>query len=532
MSLEALAAELAGKPADDVIWEDTPELLPGVDYHDGVLYMTFPTQRRTQVKVGRGKNAEMVEKIVTETLCISSERERFWYNAEEAAERGFILPHTVTQDSESRWSRAEMKQFLDGKAPTIESQALFEEIRQIYRDHLEFADEVYYDVLPLFIMHSYLFRLFRSTGYLHFHGTAASGKSQNLRVLKALAFNTVWASSMSEASLFRQTAGCPGVICVDEAESFEGEKGQAIRLILNAGYLASTTATRAEKIGERFETIKYLVYSPKVLASINALEPVIQSRCVVVQMMPAIRPIPEFVDDHPKWTAVRAKLYLWAMQNADKVAHLALDWNERKRYVDASALVNRAWQIVQGYIVIADHVGGKEMYRPLIEHFGKYFEQVAKAQEETDRQRLLLKCLPRVLFGKQSYTIDGKGPWYRLKDIHDVFIDHIDEDVREYYKTRQTSRHLSSLGWKERRQAHGGTNVLLPEDDVRSQFKRRRVAPFEEDLEWLSGEKTYVHAAPSTATLFGATPDPQPEPEPTTDDYSWVDDLDADPAHT
>lgn len=528
MSLEALAAEIAGTDGDTpkkFIFSETPELLPAQDFHDGVLYITVPITYETTEMVGRGKNKKPQKKVVNTALCVTSERDEFEYSADEITSRGFRIPTTYTRSSENRWPLADVRAYLDGKAPIVNGLELFNELKEVYRKYLEFADETYYDVLPLFIMQSYLFRLFKATGYLHFHGTAASGKSQNLRILRALGFNTVWASSMSESSIFRRTAGWPGILAVDEAESFEGERGQQLRQILLAGYLASTTAIRAEKVNERFESVEYLIYSPKVLASINALEPVIQSRCLVVQMMPAIRPIPEFDPDSPTWADVRSRLYLWAMQQARKISDFAADWNERKRYVDAAQLVNRPWQIVQAYVILADYLGGRDLCAPLVEHFNKYFEQVNRSQEETDRQRLLLKCLPRVLHGKTAYTLEGETAWYKLKDVHDVFVDHIDEDVREYYKTRQTSRHLSSLGWKRRKQAHGGTMVYLAENDVRAQFKRRRVAPFDEDTAWLEGERTYVHAAAPAPTLFSEPTTPEPTAP---DDYSWVDQLNDD----
>lgn len=531
MSLEALAAEIAADdapqdPMDGWIFEETPELLPGTDFHDGILYMTVPMSRTEKVKVGRGKNAEEIEQIVQKTMCVTSEHEFFEYSVESLNDRGFRFPTTFTQDNKNRWPLKNLQGYMRSEDEPIDGMKLFNDLRDIYVTHMEFADEIYFDILPLFIMQSYLFRLFKATGYLHFNGTAASGKSQNLRLMKALGFNTIWASSMSEASIFRQTAGCPGIICVDEAESFESEAGKALRQILLAGYLASTSATRAEKVNDRFETIKYLVYSPKVLASIKPLDPVIQSRCVVVQMMPAIRPIPEFDPDHDKWAQVRADLYVWAMQQARDLDARGQDWNERRRYSEAPTLVNRAWQIVQAYVIVADHLGGKEMVDPIIAHFTTYFERMGRAEEETDRQRLLLKVLPRVLHTKTAFRINDDPSWFKLKDIHDVFIDHIDEDVREYYKTRQTTRHLTSLGWKERRQAHGGTMVKLLEDDVRKQFKRRRLAPFDEDLSWLEGEQTYVHEAPQTSTMFS---DPPPAEPTASDEYSWVDQLNEPP---
>jgi hypothetical protein len=491
--------------------EETPTLRPGTDYRDGHLYMTVPVDRLETKTVGRGKSAKEIEQRVVTTLSICDDGTFFLYDEENVARAGFRFPQTFTQDLDSRWQLDDLKKFLQGERTAIDAGTLFREIREIYQTYVEYPADIYYTIVPLFIMGSYVFRLFTATGYIHFNGTMASGKSQNLRLLAALALNTVWASNMTSAALFRQVAGCPGVICIDEAESFEGERGQELRQILLSGYNEGSAAGRAEKgAGDRFVVVKYETFAPKVLASINPLEPVLASRCLIVPMAPAIRTIPDFNQRDTRWQEIRNHLYRWAMQEATTVARVRDSWDPARRTAEGLSLNNRAWEIAQFYLTIAEHVGGAELVGELKPFFEQYFASQARAQTENNRQYTLLKALPRVLVEKQPHP----GFYYSVKDIHEIVSSYLEEDAREYYKTRTVSRHLTVLGFTDRHTAKGGTQVQLIEADIRAAFLKRHVEPFDEDAEWLAGARDYQTGSPPTPS------DPPPAPD---ESLSWLD---------
>ena len=526
MTLAETAAEVLGASGlDQYFWDEQTTLYPGTDFHNGTLYLTVPLWKTEMVEVGSGRGKHLEPKKVPRTMCVSSEREWFDFTEERLDERGFVFPEFFIQKRESNWPLPDVKAWLTGSAPVIDGKVLFNELRDIFIKHIEYSDDVYYDIVPLYVMTSYLYRLFDAVGYLHFNGTQASGKSQNLRLLTAFGFNTSWASNISAASLFRTTAGDPGILCVDEAESFEGERGQELRLILNAGYMNGASTRRAEKTadGVTHAPTEFKTYGPKVLASINSLEPVIQSRCIVVHMAPAIRKIPEFDQYKAQWRPIRSQLYFWAMQNATALKEHATLWNNDLRWSRADALQARAWQISQQTIVTADFLGGEAMSGPLIAYFAKYFEEMQKAAETVDRQRLLIKILPRV-FATKNPEVIGSDTFWALTDIKDVLLEHLDEDQREYYKSRQVSRHLTALGFKGRKPHKGGTLVLLDEQEVRAQLKRRRVEPFDEDTAWFTGERSYLDGVPRDVA---ASTEQQPED----DQYSWLEAYVDDPSN-
>lgn len=468
-------------------FDETPMLRPSTDYRGGHLYMTVPVERDVKVTVGRGKTAKEITKRVWAMLAVCDDGSFFLYDEEDAAINGFRIPNIVTGSHNQRWHPDDLRSWLAGERYHVDPARLFQDLRSVYMRHVEYPEDVYYDLVPLFIMASYVYRLFKATGYIHFNGTAASGKSQNLRVLSAFALNPVWSSNLSSSALFRTVAGNPGVVAVDEAESFDSERGQELRQILLSGYADGAVVGRAEKgEGDRFVVVDYEVYSPKVLASINPLDPTLGSRCLIVPMAPAIRQIPDFSPDAPDWVTMRNRLYRWAMQEGQTIAAIRDSWDETRRERDTPEIRSRAWEIAQAYLCLAEHVE-PGLEKRLVKFFNDYFARQAKSREDADRQYLLLKCLPRVLVEKQPHP----GWMYSLKDIHAVVSSYLEEDAREYYKSKTVGRHLSVLGFKERKAAKGGTLVPLPEDVIRSEFAKRHVTPFDEDVQWFEGSVSY-----------------------------------------
>lgn len=480
---------------DDVSWDEADILRPGMDFKDGRTYVTVPALLTVMKQVKRGKLTIEVPERQKGIAVVDSEGGRFRYLPEDVEKNtGYSFPDNVVLPKDRRWSGTSIEAFRAGSAPPPNPVQLYNDIRTVYETYVEFSREEYYDVMTLFVMGSYMFRLFKSLGYIHFNGTAASGKSQNLNILNALAFNTVWASSMSSAALYRSLAGNPGTVCIDEAEGWEGERGEELRRILNSGYLDGSTVHRVEKgAGDKFYVAQFEAYSPKAIASINPLDQVIGSRCLIVSMRPALRKIPEFDHNDPRWEAIRDELYLWLMYYAKPVSEHIEKWNADNglRFSRADKLIGRQWQITQTYVIIADFIdqmdGGNRCER-LLRFFEEYFSETQKQLDATDRLRLVLRVLPRVLATHAPHD----GGWYYLKTIHEVVTQYIEEDAKEYFKTRTLGRHLDTLGFKKRRPHKQGQQVWLDPAQIRQELLQRRVEPDPEDEAWLRGEVEYV----------------------------------------
>jgi hypothetical protein len=475
----------------EIDWEPKVTMHPGMDFHDGVAYFTIPLHRNVVVPSKKKDEEPRVENRL-DTYIVTSERQGIWYDKDTLEAHGFVPDDQVVQEKDTRWELKNVKAFLEGEASGPTSEDLYDEIRAIYTRYVEFSDEIYHDIMTLFVMYTYVYRLWESTGYIHFNGTAASGKSRNLSILNTIAFNPIWASSMSPAALYRQLAGSPGTTCIDESEGFEGERGEELRRVLNAGYKDGSKVRRAEKGREdRWVTVSYNVFGPKALASINPLEAVIASRCLIVSMRPAIRELPDFLSSATQWVGTRNHLYLWAMENTKELADLAAQWHDDsetgKKARLCPKLIGRQWETTGQYIILADYIGGEHFASKIITFMNNYFAKQQEAMDATDRLRTTLRCLPRVLATKGAHP----GHLYSVKDIHEVVSSYMESDATEYFKTKHVTKNLDVLGFKHKVRGSGGLRIELAEDAVRHEFAQRRVEPFEEDNDWLLGKVSY-----------------------------------------
>lgn len=477
-------------------------LMPGLDIRNGKVFQTHKIVRKVTVPAKK-KGEEPTTDTVPTLACVTSDREVFRYDKEHIAALGYEFPRTVTIPSKSRWKDRYIKAYRDGTDKPWPQDRVFQTVRKIFVKYVEFADEIYYDLMALYTMASYVFRAFPVSGYIHMNGSAGSGKTQTLKILDAIGFNPMLTAGISEAALFRSVAGNPGLMLLDETEKFEGPRGESVRSMLLAGYLFTGTNTRAERdtADGPWEAREFSVYCPKAFASIEPLDAVLGSRCLVVQMRPAVRTIPSFPNDPDIWDEVRNQLYLWSLYNGVGIAASAKEW-ETRRLTEATGIQSRNWEVASQMVVLADYIIGTDLSAKVIDFFAQYYKKSAEAADAVDRVRILLRSLPRVLAEKQPW----QDNYYPLKEIHDVVIRYMEEDSLQYYKTRNTGKALDTLGFRDRKARPGGVHVKLEESRVKAEMRQRRVEPFPEDEYWLSHDEATWTSRPATIFEAEVTP--------------------------
>ena len=466
------------------------ELSPGQDYKDGVMYYTAPGFLETQKNVGTKKEPIYAPHIETHTVCVTSENDYFMYDEKELFDRGFKYPEVFMAPKKDAWGGEVLTTIAEGGYESPDVYELFFRVRKLYEKYMEFADETYFDLMSAWVMGTYMFKVFRSYAYLHFNGTKDSGKSQNLRLLKAIAFNTHWTGDMTAADLYRGIAGNPGVICIDEQESWKGEKAEAVKGILRSGYSTGLKVTRQRQLPSgKYTQDEFDVYSPKALASINLLDETTASRTIVVHMRPALRAIPEFdATRTARWKGLVDDLHAWGLYNAKGIKDAYDGWTAPKtghRFTKASELTNRAWEISAPIVVVADYIGGEAFSKPLIEWLTEYFKQARKVSDSMDPIRMMALSLPSVL----KNVTASEGWWYSTKDILNQYLEVTDEAEDTKLTTRYIPSKLRPLGFTNIR-AGGrkrGQEIQLLEEDVRTVFRERRIEPLLTDLPWFEG---------------------------------------------
>lgn len=485
-------AEPEAKAAPRLQYSTLRTLQPGQDYYEGVLYYTVPAFLHTTKKKGKGKDAPEVPVIETYTQCVTSEKEVFAFDEVSLYDRGFSFPDTFQKPPKDHWGGDIIQEIAQGNIAAPEPQDLYFRVRKVYEQYMEYADEAYYDLMTAWLMGTYMFKVFKSYPYLHFNGTRDSGKSQNLRILKILGFNTHWSAEMTAADMYRHIAGNPGVICIDESESWKGERAEALKAILRSGYADGLEVSRQRQqpdgawVQERFP-----VYCPKALASINPLDDTTQSRTLVVRMRPAIRIIKEFsVEDPSKWVALVNDLHLFGLANAKAVHARYAEWAVLHHTL-APSLTNRAWELAAPLVVLTDYIWGREEANDRIQWLTAYFEETRKASDSTDIIRLLAQTLPEYIRNNVAH----EEWYYPVRSILDNMVVYMDADSSERITTRSMVRWLTPLGFTKTTNVRGGKMVQILEADLRKVLQERRIDPPIEHLPWLEGSVDYQTTA-------------------------------------
>jgi hypothetical protein len=142
-------------------------------------------------------------------------------------------------------------------------------LKQLISDHIYFGDNQYgLEIVTLWIMATYVHRLFQAFPYLHIQAPFASGKTTLLEIISECAFNGVLASRITNAHMMNEVDETACTLCLDEFEEDSSTQSDVTTQILNAGYKKSGTYMKmSSKDGKILE-----LYSPKAFASISEIK--------------------------------------------------------------------------------------------------------------------------------------------------------------------------------------------------------------------------------------------------------------------
>lgn len=173
---------------------------------------------------------------------------------------------------------------------------------------------------------THLFECFDTFSYLAVTSpTKRCGKTRNGELLELLCAHPLVTVSATPAVIFRTIADSKPTLIIDEAEalSTRGDRAEALREILNAGYRSGSTVRRCE--APSYKVREFVIYCPKVIILIGELPDTLADRCIHVAMRRRRNePIGRFrrALARAESTAIRDSMAEWAEQHIREVA----DW--------------------------------------------------------------------------------------------------------------------------------------------------------------------------------------------------------------
>ena len=199
-----------------------------------------------------------------------------------------------------------------------------------------------YDLIAVWIMGTFIYRAFRYFPYLHLNAEKGSGKTLLMELMSPIAFNGVYMSQPTAATVLKLIAQDSATLFIDEAEGL-GEKRSAtsqLKNILKTGFARSGVYYSGNEL--------FRTYSPKCFAGINMLDDVLADRTITVRL---IRKTGENKTDLYRETPLmrkmqselRDRLYMFGLQNGTAIAE---DYNsESTLYDKLPHLSNRAYDV-------------------------------------------------------------------------------------------------------------------------------------------------------------------------------------------
>lgn len=386
---------------------------------------------------------------------------------------------------------------------TIEQ--LFNEIRAFFVEHLDVANDSFFDVYTAFVLASWRPEDFKVIPYQFFLGPLASGKTRALECFHKLCYRSIMAASMSAASLFRAVEAWHPTLLLDETEIYKRESMIEVLALLNTGYRRGQYAIRIEKIEEGTPQIAMFdTFGFKVLAGTEELAATLQSRCIITTMSKAVREINLFVDEE-KAEELRSKLFMYRLKNLGKT----LENNITEEFLKLNGYFQNA-RVIELFISLLQVAPTEEIKERLL----KCMKQITQSRLDEEQASIearvfdaILKCETKVESGKIS-----------TQTITEAFNEDLPE--KEQTTSRFIGRKVVALGFEKCRLSGGPSGYFWNNELIERLKKRYYPTPSgatsltsQTSQTSLNNEKEEIET-PEPSEESEVTPSQQPGSEP------------------
>jgi Protein of unknown function (DUF3631) len=243
----------------------------------------------------------------------------------------------------------------------LSPEKLFNDIKRFVTCYVIFSQPEHYNVMTLWIMHTWVADCADYTPYIYLHSPVMRcGKTQVQRVVEPLVRNPLRTCNVSEAALYREIEESHPTLLWDEIDSIFGnrkssEANENKRALLNAGYERGLKAIRLERVGGGFAKRSFDPFCPKILAGIGRLPETIVDRSIPILI-------------HRRLKTQACHKYRRQERAAAKPLHDALEsWSKDPELLNAlresqpqmpEGLTDRQEDIWGPLLAIADSIGG------------------------------------------------------------------------------------------------------------------------------------------------------------------------------
>jgi hypothetical protein len=262
-----------------------------------------------------------------DTRCIVTSDDRDIFELNASLSKGFNLEQESVDMA--RFSSQGLTAFLEGEYD-VNISNLYQKIHDYVKRFIIVPQDSYLTYLTLWVIGTYVFRIFRYFPYVWLNAEKGSGKSLLMHILAQIAFNGELTLNPTESVIFRDISTNLITLFIDEVEQLrkrDKDTYGALISILNAGFNKSGSVKRTETIGGVHVVKSYNVYSPKMFAGINEIDDVLQDRTFRIPLLrkkdnESVERYKETNEILRLQQEIRDDLYVFALTKAEAIAEL------------------------------------------------------------------------------------------------------------------------------------------------------------------------------------------------------------------
>ncbi len=353
----------------------------GQGIHDGVFYYG------TYIELGNGKETDA---IVTSNREIFLSKDLNDKGRDDIRETfGLHYRDSFFADVlDSQWSNDSILKWIDGY--TVDLRKLYFKLKESNQKFMIYEDERIHTFIALDIMKTYFFRLFPANARTYFHAEKGSGKTNQLMLYRALAFNPIGSPNFSSSSVYRIIESTSGTILIDDFDQVPDEEKNKLIQHIRTGYKPQK-AIRSDGSGGKGNSFRprgYDAYSHLVFNNVFGLgnDEVTLDRCIEIRLLkhPNCKALTVDYQDEI-FKPIRDSLYCMGLQFWKEIK------NSYKEYRNES-FSSRDEELFKGLFAIAKVIGDDVLKE--IESFASdYIEQNKITDRSDDWEYHLLKQL-------------------------------------------------------------------------------------------------------------------------------------------
>jgi len=249
---------------------------------------------------------------------------------------------------------------------------LLRDVRSFVRRYVV-VSQAQASAIALWIIHTHVIAVFDVTPYLDVNSAEKQcGKTRLLEVLNAIVANPWLTGRASAAVLVRKVDAHRPTLLLDESDAaFNGEKdyAEALRGILNTGYLSDGKASLCVGQGAQITFKDFSTFCPKAVAGIGYLPDTVQDRSIPICLR---RAAPGEVIARFRRREV-SKEVLPLRQRIENWCSLICNTLAKARPAIPECLSDRQQDVIEPLLAIADAAGGAwpdEARSALVKIFG------------------------------------------------------------------------------------------------------------------------------------------------------------------